>query len=530
MSTSHKPDEYAGAHDDTKQLHGMGYAQELARRMSGFSNFAISFSIICILAGGITSFQLGFSAAGGASIGIGWPLSCGFSLIVAAAMGQIASAYPTAGGLYHWASILGGRGFGWSVAWFNMLGLIFVVSSVDVGLWQILFVPLILQNYLGVDPTHFIPDLSKSFAEQIGTSAYWVQAIGISIILASQALFNHIGIRATTILTDFSGYLIFVVAIILTVAMIAAAPGIDIGRLFTFTNNTGDPGGGIWPQNPSLLMAFMLGLLLPAYTVTGFDASAHTSEETRQAAVKVPRGMVHSVFWSFLFGYVMICSFVLAMPSVADGAKQGGNVFFWLMGGLAIPASLKALLYIGIVISNYLCALAGMTSLSRMVFAFARDGGFPFSTWLRHVSRDHRTPVNAIWIGAVMALISTLYTPQFWTLASGCAIFLYLSYAGPIGAGMLAEGKTWTKKGPFQLGVWSKPFAIIAVLGGLLLYFIGVQPPNDALLKYTGFLLVIMAILWFGVARRKFPGPPIGDIIARRQAEIAAEEKAVGEA
>ena len=81
MANTHKSDDYSGSHDDTKQLHSMGYAQELARRMSGFSNFAISFSIICILAGGITSFQLGFSAAGGASIGIGWPLSCAFSLI-----------------------------------------------------------------------------------------------------------------------------------------------------------------------------------------------------------------------------------------------------------------------------------------------------------------------------------------------------------------------------------------------------------------------------------------------------------------
>src|ERR1051326_3219368 len=177
--------------EDVKILHSMGYAQELSRRMGGFSNFAISFSIICILAGGITSFQLGFSAAGGASIGIGWPLGCLFSLIVAASIGQIASAYPTAGGLYHWASILGGRGFGWSVAWFNMLGLIFVVSSVDVGLWQILFVPLIGQNFLGWDPTHFIPDSTKSFSEQISTSAYWVQAIAIALILASQALFNH---------------------------------------------------------------------------------------------------------------------------------------------------------------------------------------------------------------------------------------------------------------------------------------------------------------------------------------------------
>src|SRR5215470_18352254 len=137
--------------EDVKILHSMGYAQELSRRMGGFSNFAISFSIICILAGGITSFQLGFSAGGGASIGIGWPLGCLFSLIVAASIGQIASAYPTAGGLYHWSSILGGRGWGWSTAWFNLLGLIFVVASVDVGVY-LLFRDLILSGVAGIDP------------------------------------------------------------------------------------------------------------------------------------------------------------------------------------------------------------------------------------------------------------------------------------------------------------------------------------------------------------------------------------------
>src|SRR6266481_9302909 len=119
--------------EDVKILHSMGYAQELSRRMGGFSNFAISFSIICILAGGITSFQLGFSAAGGASIGIGWPLSCAFSLIVAASMGQIGSAYPTAGGLYHWSSILGRRGWGWTTAWLNIIAPGFVSASLDVG-------------------------------------------------------------------------------------------------------------------------------------------------------------------------------------------------------------------------------------------------------------------------------------------------------------------------------------------------------------------------------------------------------------
>ena len=105
-----------------------------------------------------------------------------------------------------------------------------------------------------------------------------------------------------------------------------------LGRLFTFTNNTGDAGGGVWPQTDSLLMAFLLGLLLPAYTITGFDASAHTSEETRQARGQVPKGMIRSVFWSFLFGYVMVCSFVLAMPSV-DGWRQAGRQCLLLADG-----------------------------------------------------------------------------------------------------------------------------------------------------------------------------------------------------
>src|SRR5438270_8514936 len=186
MEASHKSEDYAGSLEDVKQLNSMGYEQELSRRMSGFSNFAISFSIICILAGGITSFQAGLSAAGGAAIGIGWPLACAFSLIVAAAMGQIASAYPTAGGLYHWSAILGGRGFGWAAAWFNLLGLIFVVSSVDVGVWT-LFANLVGAEYLGLDPAVLLPDTTKSMAEQVASKAYWVQAAAIAIILASQA-------------------------------------------------------------------------------------------------------------------------------------------------------------------------------------------------------------------------------------------------------------------------------------------------------------------------------------------------------
>jgi len=446
-------------HDaDVKELHSLGYAQELSRRMSGFSNFAISFAIICILAGGLTSFATGFSAAGGASIGIGWPLGSLFAFIVALAMAQIASAYPTAGGLYHWSSILGGKGWGWATAWYNLLGLIFVVASVDVGLYGLL-------NGLILGPM-FDMDLSKvGIIPLFGTDFSIPQFVIVSLIVISQALFNHFGIRMTTLLTDFSGYLIFIVAIILILALLVFAPSLDFGRLFTFTNNTGDAGGSVWPQTDSIFKAFLLGLLLVCYTITGFDASAHTSEETRDAARVVPRGMLQSVFWSGLFGYFLVCALVLAMPSVSDGAAQGFNVFYWLFGDSGMPSFLRVLLGFGIVIANYLCALAGLTSLSRMTYAFARDGGLPASNALKTVSAVYRTPVVAIWVGAALTIIGTLYAPAFGVLAAGCAVFLYLSYAMPIAAGLWQEGKTWTHKGPFNLGAFSKPVAVLAIIG-----------------------------------------------------------------
>jgi amino acid transporter len=120
-------------HEDIKVLHGMGYAQELSRSMSKFSNFAISFSIICILSGGINSFGQSIGSVGGAGAGVGWIVGCLISGMFALAMAQIASAFPTAGGLYHWASILGNRFWGWLTAWLNLLGLLTVLGAINIG-------------------------------------------------------------------------------------------------------------------------------------------------------------------------------------------------------------------------------------------------------------------------------------------------------------------------------------------------------------------------------------------------------------
>ena len=184
-----------------------------------------------------------------------------------------------------------------------------------------------------------------------------------------------------------------------------------------------------------------------------FDASAHTAEETRNVSREAPRGMIHSVFWSFLFGYVMIAAFILALPSVEEGAKQGWNAFPWLMSQSAMPVMLKNILIIGIVVANYLCALAGLTSTSRMLFAFSRDGGLPFSKALSQVSRKYRTPVNAIWWGAILSIHRRDAVRQcLVVLSTGRAVFLYSTM--PIAAGCALRS---TAAGPRDRSSWAAP-------------------------------------------------------------------------
>ena len=477
--------------EDSKLLASIGYKQELSRRMNAFSNFAISFSIICILAGGISAFPSALGAGGGASIGIGWLIGACFAGLVAAGMAQIASAYPTAGGLYHWGSILGGKGFGWTAAWFNLLGLVFVTASVNFGVYDPFFKSLFLPS-IGVDTSGF---------------GFWHQTLFIAGVTLSQALLNHFGIRLTTRLTDLSGYLIFIVAVLLIVSLLIFSPvALDFSRLFTLTNFTGAE-GSVWPQNNSTVVVFLLGLLLTIYTITGFDASAHTAEETKNAAVNVPKGIINAVFWSALFGYIMVCTFVLVMPNAADGVKQGVGFLDALLN--SVPHWLKVVLAIGILVCNYLCGLACVTYASRMTYAFARDGGLPFSHSLKKVHEAYKTPVNAIWTAAVAAIIATLYGDAFLVLATGCAVLLYISYIMPTAAGIWAEGRTWTHKGPFNLGGFSKIVAVLATIGGLILVWVGVQPPNDKVLYLIIALSIVLLVLWWGLGVRKsFQGPP----------------------
>jgi amino acid transporter len=484
--------------EDVATLERLGYAQELRRGMSGFSNYAISLSIICILAGGITSFHLGLCSVGGASIGLGWPLLCLFSLTVALTMGQVGSAFPTAGGLYHWASILGGRGWGWATAWFNLAGLITVLAAINVGAYK--FTATALGNYAGFDLQN-LSDFDQ-VALQTGTMV---------LLTASQALFNHRGIRVTTRLTDFSGYWILFVSVVLAVALLAGAASFQPARLVTFSDFSGLPKGDnpVWPKTDSMTWLFLLGLLLPAYTLTGFDASAHTAEETIGAARNVPRGIVRSVLVSGVFGWLFLCAVVLAAPDLEAAAAKGEGAFLAITDAV-LSSWLAVPLYAGIALAQYLCGLATVTSASRMLFAFARDGGVPFSALLRQVSPTYRTPPLAIWSVAVVAVAFTVYTPVYETISIVAALYLYLSYVLPTALGLFAYRRSWTRMGPWDLGRWYRPLAVVCVAGCVVLVLLGMQPPYQVAAWTVGGSVAVLALVWFLHQRNSFRGPPPG--------------------
>jgi amino acid transporter len=434
-------------------------------------------------------------------------------------MAQISSAFPTAGGLYHWGSILGNRFWGWITAWLNLLGLITVLGAINIG------------------TAYFF---TGTFGSMFGFTGTDWQIVGfVAVITVIQAIFNHIGIKATTFLTDISGYIIFATTAVLVIACLWFAPAIDISRLWTFTNFSGEAGGHVFPQSDNIGYLFLLCLLLPVYTITGYDASAHTSEETKNAAHSVPRGIVSSVIWSALVGWVMICAITLAIPDLPTAAAQGWNMFFATMDAI-LPNGLKMALYFFILIAQLLCGLATVTSASRMLFAFSRDDGVPgFSKALASVSPKYRTPVNAIWTATALCILYVVLalsikvgeTSIYVIVVNSTLVFLFLSFTIPLIAGVFAYGgPKWPTPGPWAMstGLY-KLVTLLSVIGMAVILFIAVAPPNERVLYVVLGFIAIALIVWVLVENRRFEGPPTGDRIAARKSVIAAAEAAVGE-
>src|SRR5213082_1775118 len=145
------------AGEDERRLHELGYAQELKRGMSGFTNFAVSFTIISILSGCLTLFGFGMAIGGPISSTYGWLLVGVMVTFVGLAMGEVCSSYPTAGGLYYWSAKLArknGPAWSWFTGWFNFLGQVAVTAGIDFGC--AFFINAFLNLTWGVSTAHWV--------------------------------------------------------------------------------------------------------------------------------------------------------------------------------------------------------------------------------------------------------------------------------------------------------------------------------------------------------------------------------------
>jgi amino acid transporter len=470
--------------EDAKDLHSLGYAQELFRTMGGFSNFAISFSIISILTGAVTLYGHGLRMGGPAEMAYGWPLVTAMTLAVVCSMAELASSLPTSGAMYHWSCRLGGKGWGWFTAWFNIIGQMAALAGIDYGC------ALFVTPLLGL----------------AATTANLLLVYGA--ILLSHGLINHYGIRLVARLNDLSVTVHIVGVFVIVGALLLFAPKQPIGFFFErVTNNT--DGFPYW-------WAFIIGLLQALWTFTGYDASASVSEETVDPRRRAPWGMVMAVAVSGVVGYLLLFALTISIGDIgaALSAKDAsGNevpaVIAILTSALGeraggIFSALAAM-------AMWFCGLSAVTWSSRVIWAFARDGGLPASDFWRQVSPTRGTPVRAIWLCAAAAFVAAVYSGAYAVVTSISTIGLYLSYIIPVFLAWRVRGTAAAvTRGPWHLGKYGPAINVIAILWVIFISII-LSVPDDFRPGKSMLAVVALLALWYMLRERKrFAGPAWG--------------------
>ncbi len=479
---------------DEETLHQLGYAQELRRRMSGFSNFAVSFTIISILSGCLTLYSFGMFTGGPVVIVWGWPFVGIMTLFVGLAMAEVCSSFPTAGGLYYWSAKLArtnGPAWSWFTGWFNFLGQVAVTAGIDFGC------ALFINAFLNLE---------------FGTPTYhWVTVLIFAVVLLVHGTLNQFGIRLVALLNDVSVWW-HLLGVLIIVSVLAFVPSHHQPASFVFghfNNGTGLNVGGFY--------IVLIGLLLAQYTFTGYDASAHMTEETHNAARSGPRGIVMSILVSLFAGWLLLIGVTFAIQNYAGESAAyvaPAQIFVDAVGS----AGGKLLLLIAIG-AQLFCGMSSVTANSRMVYAFSRDGALPGSAFWHRVNKRTRTPTNAIWLAAGGALILGL--PYLWNSAAYFAVTsiatigLYIAYVTPTYL-RLRQGENF-RRGPWHLGRWSYLIGWIAVIWVVIITILFMLPQVGPITVKT-FNYAVVAVLvvigfagiyWLVSARHWFTGPKV---------------------
>ncbi|KAI0324639.1 APC amino acid permease [Cubamyces sp. BRFM 1775] len=423
----HTRDEYEtdSFTSDSAFLATLGYKQEFKRAFRPIEVFGLSFSIIGIFPSIASVIVFAIPYGGPVALVWGWAVCMFFIMFIAMALAELGSAAPTSGGLYYWtwhySSLRWRKLLSWLVGYSNSMGLISGVASVDWGC----AVQLMAAVSIGTNQ-RFVPTTAQTFAVYVA-------------ILVCQAMMTSL---ATSVVARLQG-LFVVLNIVLCLAVIIALPAATPAE---FKNTASFAFGG--------------------FANWGFDAPVHISEEASNARTVVPWAIVSSVGIAGLLGWVINVVIGFYMGTDLEGIMAnpiGQPMATILFNSLGRNGTLAIWSVVALV--QFMMGSSSLTTASRQMFAFARDGGMPFSGLIYHVNTRTRTPVNAVWASALVAGVLGLLA--FGGSAANSAIFS-LSIAGqnmafsiPILCRFMG-GREWAP-GPFQLGCFSLPVAVIAV-------------------------------------------------------------------
>lgn len=499
--------------DDERHLAKLGYAQELDRSWSGFSNFAISFSIISILAGCFTSFGLGWNNGGPAAIAWGWPIFAGFILLIGFCMSELVSAFPTSGGIYWWAAKLGGPKAGYYTGWLNLVGLIAILASVAYG--SATFLDLTLGT------------LSESWLAGYSLRRVFVMFL---IILAVVAVINIFSSHLLAVINNISVWWhVAGAAAVIAILFLVPERHAGVGDVFARTVNNSGMFGGTTTGWGWLLFVLPISAILTQYTITGYDASAHLSEETLSAADAAAKGIWRSILYSAIGGWILLLSFLFAVQD-ADGVSAAGGGVASIFNQALTSEWAAAVLLISTA-GQLFCTTACQTSASRMLFAFSRDRAVPgHQLWSALNSR--RVPANAVIVTAMIAVLITLpalvevdingapVPVAFFAVVSIGVVGLYLAFAVPIyyrlKAGDSFQTGSWNLARHYR---WMAPLALAEIiLTSIVAMFPtspGGMPWNPSFewkfLNYTPLLvggtLILLWVYWHVSVKKWFTGP-----------------------
>ncbi|XP_022775925.1 amino-acid permease BAT1 isoform X2 [Durio zibethinus] len=492
------------------RLAELGYKQELKRDLSMFSNFAFSFSIISVLTGITTVYKTGLNFGGTVSLVYGWFIAGGFTMIVGLSMAEICSSYPTSGGLYYWSAKLAGPNWAplasWLTGWLNIVGQWAVTTSVDFSLAQLIQVIILLST-------------GGKNGGGYEASKYVVMAFHGAILLM-HAIINSLPISVLS----FFGQLAAAWNLLGVLLLMILIPSVATERAsakFVFTHFNTDNGDGI----NSKVYIFVLGLLMSQYTLTGYDASAHMTEETKSADKNGPKGIISSIGISIIFGWGYLLGITFAVTNIpfllSEDNDAGGYAIaeiFYLAFKDRYGNGVGGIICLGVVaIAIFFCGMSSVTSNSRMAYAFSRDGAMPLSRWWHKVNQQE-VPINAVWLSAFisfcMALTSLGSLVAFQAMVSIATIGLYIAYALPIFFRVTLARKSFIP-GPFNLGRYGVLVGWIAVIWvatiSVLFSLPVAYPITPQTLNYTPVavcgLLVLTIASWIVSARHWFTGP-----------------------